>query len=116
MIEKDLEKSRRKIYDHADDNYESCKEFLDFIKDHYDIADDCEILELLGKASGDANDLILYLNTSDEKILWNPDEDEVLLNLKSREDFGYKILTMYKGEEKIKKRLNFKSIGFPFEL
>ena len=106
----------RKIYDHVAENYESCKDFLEFIKEHYSLTDDGEILELLGKASGDANDLILYLYTSDEIILWNQDEDEILFNLKSKEDFAFKILAMYKGEESIKKRVNFKLLDFPFEL
>ncbi len=78
--------------------------------------DEGHILDLLGKASGDPDELILFLETKDEKILWNMYEDEILINLKSKDEFGYKLLKMYKGDERIFKRVNYKSISYPFDL
>lgn len=98
------------------ENFEDCQEFIDFISEEFSIADKKEILELLEKVSGNGKDLIEYLNTKDEKILWTKDEDEILKSLKSKDDFALKLITHYKGKENIKKRLAFKSLILPFSI
>jgi hypothetical protein len=64
-------------------------------------------LGLLEKLNGNSKDLIEYLNIKDDKMLWSKDEDEILKNLKSKDDFALKLLINYKGLESLKKRIKF---------
>lgn len=116
MIESYFDQKIRKVRDVTAENFEDCREFIEFILKEFSITDKKEVLELLEKVSGNAKDLIEYLNTKDEKILWTKEEDEILKKIKSKEDFALKLIIHYKGKENIKKRIAFKSFILPFNI
>ena len=56
-----------------------------------------------------------YKNRKDV-LLWFEEDDEILKNTKSVEDYGFKILLRYKGKISIKNRLKNMNIALPFKL
>ena len=77
-----------------------------------------EIISVCEKVSGGISDVEEYLQEDDTKrevLIWTPEDDEVLERVKSEHDHVFKLLMRYKGREKIRKRLAFKSIVLPFE-
>ena len=59
---------------------------------------------LVNQVSWDLEDLEEYLETGDEKILWNHQEDEDLLNKNAT---ALRYLKILKGEARMKRRREF---------
>lgn len=99
-----------------DQNTKDYNSFFHFVSHKYKIEDEKIIKELLEKVNDNRENLIQFLDTKDEKLLWNEKEDDIIRGLKSRDDFFLKLLCGYKGIESVRERVKFKSINLSFKI
>jgi len=110
--------NKREIIKAMDPELELLKIAIDTLKRKYHKTTE-EIIEICEKVSGSIRDVEEYLNSDEDQrkfLIWTPEDDEVLALAKSADDYIFKVLLRYKGPQKIKSRLVFKSLALPFQL
>nr|AIT58615.1 Pat2 [Tetrahymena thermophila] len=75
-----------------------------------------KVIDILDCLSGSFKDFSVYVETKQENMLWNPEEDKILSNIKSQDSSEFKLLSKLKGISSIKKRVLYNNLDLPFPI